>query len=139
MKRVMFFVAVFVVISYVSIFAANGTYAPPAKAEPSKAATIKPLKETKLYIAGIVKELTDTMIMVERTVKGKTEIMEFALDKPVEKIKPGDKVRVSYIKKDGKNVATRVSIAVAKKINKKTPPRETKQSPAVTPQPQPSK
>jgi len=139
MKRVMFFVAVFVLISYSSIFAANGTYAPPAKAETSKAATVKPLKETKLYIAGIVKELTDTMIMVERTVKGKTEIMEFALDKPVEKIKAGDKVRVSYIKKDGKNVATRVTLAVAKKINKKTSPRETKQSPAATPQPQPSK
>jgi ribosomal protein S1 len=135
----MLFVAVFVFTFNVSAFAANGTSAPPAKADTTKAAVVKPPKETKVYITGIVKELSDTMIMIERTIKGKTELMEFSLDKPVEIIKIGDKVRVSYIKKDGKNVATRVSLSVAKKINKKTTPRETKQIPTVTPQPQPSK
>jgi ribosomal protein S1 len=135
----MLFVAIFVFMFNVSAFAANGTSAPPAKADTTKTAVVKPPKETKVYITGIVKELSDTMIMIERTIKGKTELMEFSLDKPVEIIKIGDKVRVSYIKKDGKNVATRVSLSVAKKINKKTTPRETKQIPTVTPQPQPSK
>lgn len=139
MKRMMFFVAVFVFMFNVSAFAANGTSAPPAKAGPSKATAAKTLKETRVSITGVVKELSDTMIMVERTVKGKTEVMEFALEKPVEKIKAGDKVRVSYIKKDGKNVVMRINLAVIKKIHKKTPPGETKQSPIITPQPLPSK
>lgn len=134
MKRMMLFAAIFILIFNVSVFAADGTSAPPAKTEPSKAVPVKPPKETRVSITGIVKELTVSMITVERTVKGKTEIMEFSLDKPVEIIKAGDKVRVSYIKKDGKNVATRVTPAVAKKIIKKAPPRETKPSPAVTPQ-----
>ena len=102
MKQLMLFVAGFVLIFSASIFAADGISTTPAKAEPSKTVTIKPPKETRVSITGVVKEFTDTMIMVERTVKGKTEIMEFALDKPIEKIKAGDKVRVSYIKKDGK-------------------------------------
>jgi hypothetical protein len=61
--------------------------------------------------------------------------MEFALDKPVEKIKAGDKVTVSYIKKEGRNIATRVTPVVARKIVKKpTPPKEPKQlSPEKTP------
>jgi hypothetical protein len=136
MKHLILLVAGFVLIFNASVFAANGISATPAKAEPSKAVTVKPPKETKVSITGVVKAVTDTMIMVERTVKGKTEIMEFALDKPVEKIKTGDKVKVSYIKKDGKNMATRVIPAVAKKIMKKAPPRETKPSPTETPQPQ---
>jgi hypothetical protein len=135
MKQMILLVAVFFLMFNVSAFAANGTSATPAKADPSKAVTVKPPKETKVSITGVVKEITDTMITVERTVKGKTEIMEFLLDKPVGKIMAGNKVRVSYIKKDGKNVATRVTLAVAKKIIKKTPPRETKPSPAVVPQP----
>jgi ribosomal protein S1 len=136
MKHLILLVAGFVLIFTVSVFAANGISATPAKTEPSKAVTVKPPKETKVSITGVVKEFTDTMIMVERTVKGKTELMEFALDKPVEKIKAGDKVKVSYIKKDGKNMATRVIPTVAKKITKKAPPREIKPSPTETPQPQ---
>jgi hypothetical protein len=70
------------------------------------------------------------MISVERTVRGKTETMEFTLDKPVEKINAGDKVKVNYLKKDGKNLATRVTPVVVRKIIRKTSPlKETKTSP----------
>ena len=60
--------------------------------------------------------------------------MEFALDKAVEKIKVGDKVKVNYLKKDGKNTATRVTPVVVRKIIRKPSPlKETRPSPAETP------
>jgi hypothetical protein len=56
--------------------------------------------------------------------------MEFALDKPAQNIKAGDKVKVSYVKKDGKNVAIKVAPDVAKKIIKKAAPvKEMKPAP----------
>jgi hypothetical protein len=122
MKRLIVFVAGFVFVFSAYIFAADGPSTAPAKTEPSKAVTMKPPKETRVSITGIVKEISDTTIVVERTVKGKTEIMEFALDKPVVKIKAGDKVRVSYIKKEDKYIARRVTPFIAKKIIKKTSP-----------------
>jgi len=94
----------------------------PAKTQPVKATSIKAGKETRVSFTGIVKEITDTKIMVERTVKGNMEIMEFALDKPVESFKTGDKVKVSYIKKDGKNIIIKVAPAVTKRIIKKAAP-----------------
>jgi hypothetical protein len=122
MKHMIVLVAFFVFILNVCAFAADGTSTAPAKAEPSKAVTPKPPKETRVSISGVVKEISDTMVMVERTVKGNTETMQFVLYKPVEQINAGDKVRVSYIKKDDKLIAIRVSPVVAKKIIKKASP-----------------
>jgi hypothetical protein len=122
MKRLIVLVACFVFIFSACAFAADGTSIAPAKAEPSKAVTPKPPKETRVSISGVVKEISDTMVMVERTVKGNTETMQFVLYKPVEQINAGDKVRVSYIKKDDKLIAIRVSPVVAKKIIKKASP-----------------
>ncbi|MBM4271115.1 MAG: hypothetical protein FJ139_03000 [Deltaproteobacteria bacterium] len=135
MKRLMVLIAGSILILSTSIYATDRTSSVPVKKEPPKAVSMRPVKETKVTFTGIVKEISDTMIMVERTVKGKTETMEFALDKPVEKIKAGDKVTVSYIKKEGRNIATRVTPVVARKIVKKpTPPREPRQlSPEKTP------
>jgi ribosomal 50S subunit-recycling heat shock protein len=60
--------------------------------------------------------------LVERAVKGKVELIEFILDKPTEKIKVGDKVKVSFIKKEGKYMAEHVTLVVNKKrIRKDTP------------------
>jgi hypothetical protein len=127
-------VLVAVLVFSASVFAIDGPSQAPAKADPSKAVTVKAPKETKVSITGVVKDISDTMISVERTVRGKTEIMEFALDKPVEKINVGDKVKVNYLKRDGKNVATRVTPVVVRKIIKKTSPlKETRPSPAETP------
>jgi hypothetical protein len=48
--------------------------------------------------------------------------MEFTLDKPDENIKAGDKVKVSYIKKDGKNIARKVSPVTVKRVMKPAEP-----------------
>jgi len=133
MKRLMVLVASFVFVFSACIVAAEGPSATPAKAEPPKSVTVKPPKETRVSITGVVKEISDTMITVERTVKGKTETMGFILDKPVERIKIGEKVRVSYIKKDDKYIAIRVIPFDVKIIKKATPLKEIKQSPTEVP------
>ncbi|MGC9975313.1 MAG: hypothetical protein ABSC57_01145 [Syntrophales bacterium] len=133
MKHLMVMLAGIVIIFGASVFAIDGTSQVPAKADPSKAVTVKPPKETKVSIIGIVKDISDTHISVERTVRGETEIMEFVLDKAVEKVNVGDKVKVNYMKKDGKNTATRVTPVVVKKIIRKaSPPTDTKPTPTET-------
>lgn len=95
--------------------------------QPTKATPTKSVKKTGVTFVGIVKELSDTMIMVERNIKSHVETMEFALDKPIKNVKVGDKVKVSYIKKENKNIATRVVPAVDRKIiNKVAPANEPK-------------
>lgn len=134
MKHLIVLVVFLVLVVSPCALAAEGASTDPVKAEPSKAATLKPPKETRVSITGIVKEISDTMVMVERTVKGNTETMKFVLDKPVEQINAGDKVRVSYIKKDDKLIAIRVNRVVAKKIIKKaSPSKEIKPLPAAAP------
>jgi hypothetical protein len=92
------------------------------KTQPTQAPPMKSVKETRVSFTGIVMELSDTTIMVERITKGHMETMEFALDKPIKNLKVGDKVRVSYIKKEDKNIAKRVVPAVDRKIIKKVAP-----------------
>jgi hypothetical protein len=134
MKRLMLLAAVIVFVFSASVFAIDGTTRTPAKTDPSKTVTVKPPKETKVSITGVVKNISSTALSVERTVRGETEIMEFVLDKPVEKINIGDKVKVNYLKKEGKNIATRVTPVVVRKIGRKVSPlKETKPSPAETP------
>jgi len=134
MKHLIVLVACFVFIFSACAFAADGTSISPAKAEPSKAVTSKPPKEPGVSITGVVKEISDTMIMVERTVKGNTETIKFVLDKPIEQINAGDKVMVSYIKRDDKHIATMVTPVIAKRIIKKTSPlKEIKPLPAEAP------
>lgn len=72
-----------------------------------------------MTFVGVVKGLSDTTILVERAVKEKAELVEFVLDRPTEKIEVGDKVRVSFIKKEGKYNAVRVTPVVNKKIMRK--------------------
>jgi hypothetical protein len=50
-------------------------------------------------------------------------LIEFVLDKPTEKIELGDKVKVSYVKKEGENVATMVSPIVTRKVTYKSIPQ----------------
>jgi hypothetical protein len=108
-------------------FATDKPSVVPYNTSPAKAAPIKTRKETRVSFTGIVKEITDAAIMVERTVKGSVEAMEFALDKPAANIKVGDKVKVSYVKKEGKNIAMKVAPVVVKRIIKKViPPKEIK-------------
>jgi hypothetical protein len=92
------------------------------KTQPTKAAPMKSVKKTRVSFTGIVKELSDTTIMVERNIKSHVETMEFALDKPIKNVKVGDKVKVSYIKKEDKNIAPTIVPAVDRKIIKKVAP-----------------
>ena len=86
----------------------------------SKSAPATDARITKMKAAGTVTEITDVALKVERTVKGKMETMEFVLDKPITKITVGDKVLVSYVTKEGKNIATKVAQTAVKKTIPKT-------------------
>jgi hypothetical protein len=79
--------------------------------------------------AGTVLEISGTSLKIERTLKGKAEIMEFILEKPFPNIAAGDPVKVSYREKDGRNVLIRVAPAkktAVKKAVKKELPKEMK-------------
>ncbi len=90
------------------------------------------VKVTKMRAAGVVMEISDTALKIERKIKDKAETMEFVLEKALNKIKVGNKVRVSYITREGKNVATKVTADVPNKaINKENRPA-TKAVPAIS-------
>lgn len=113
----------FVLVLITIAFATDSPIKIPTSAKTSKEAGLKPpSKETKVSFTGIVREISDTKIMIERTIKDKMETMEFELDKPSENIKTGDKVRISYIKKEGKNIVTKVTPTIIKKMIKKGAP-----------------
>jgi hypothetical protein len=116
-------VAGVIVILLISIFAVKISSTVPAKVDSSKAPAVRTSKRTRVTVIGTVKGLSDTTILVERAVKGKVELTEFVLDKPTEKIEVGDKVRVSFIKNEGKYIAANVTPVVDKKIIKKPTPR----------------
>jgi hypothetical protein len=78
-----------------------------------------PIKAAKMNATGKVIEISDKTIKIERTVRGNVETMEFALDKPVENIVVNDSVKIAYIEKDGKLMASRVAKATSKKIEVK--------------------
>lgn len=122
MKRLIMLVACFVFIFSACDFTTNKTTKATSKTKTSKAVTPTPPKETGVSITGVVKEISDTMIMVDRTVKGNAETIHCVLHEPVKQINVGDKVRVSYIKEDGKFIAVSVTPVIAKKIIRKTSP-----------------
>ncbi len=74
-------------------------------------------KITRMIANGKVVEVTDTVLKIERSVKRKdpiTEVMVFQLEKPVQ-VNVGDRVYVTYIKKDDSFIATRVNNVSKKK------------------------
>jgi len=79
-------------------------------------------KAVRHVAVGKVTAISDTSLTIERTVKGKTETMEFALTKPLSGIAQGDEVRVSYKTEDGKNVVVAVKKVGAKKAA--APPKQ---------------
>lgn len=89
--------------------------APAAQAEKAPATHPMEHKAVRHVAVGKVTALSDTSLTIERTVKGKTETMEFALTKPLSGIATGDEVRVSYKTEDGKNVVVAVKKVGAKK------------------------
>jgi hypothetical protein len=94
-------------------------------AEKPTSAPHLPLRIPEMSAAGKVLEISDTILKIERTLKGKAEIMEFILEKPFPNIAAGDQIKVSYLEKEGRNVLIRVApaqkTAVRKAVKKDLP------------------
>ena len=84
----------------------------PVKADPVKTNIVK---AAKMHATGKVIEISDESIKLERTIKGDAETMEFALEKPVKNIIVSDSVKIDYLEKDGKLMASRVAKVTLKK------------------------
>jgi len=135
MKRLLFTLTLVALITVAFAFAAENPSLQVTKPERVKAATAKAVsaREIRLRAMGKVTEVSETNLKIERTLKGKdraSEIMEFVLEKP-EKVEIGEKVRVSYIQKEGQYVALRVVkvTAIKKSTTKPAKPPDTKQAP----------
>ncbi len=103
------------------------------KAAPSTG-TAAAVRVTRMKAAGVVTEISDTTLKIERKFRDKVETMEFVLEKPLTKIKVTDKVRVSYVNKEDRNIATKVELDIPQKVIKKsTTIPETKTVPAIIP------
>lgn len=94
-------------------------------AEKPRSAPPRPPRIPEMSAAGTVLEISGTNLKIERTLRGKTEIMEFILEKPFPDIVAGSPVKVSYLEKDGRNVLIRVAparmTAVKKAVKKELP------------------
>jgi ribosomal 50S subunit-recycling heat shock protein len=111
MKKALWYVVGTVFLLSTLVFAADKA-ASPDKAVPVKTNIVK---AAKMHATGKVVEISDESIKIERTVKGDAETMEFALEKPVKNIIIGDSVKIAYMEKDGKLIASRVAKVISKK------------------------
>ena len=123
MKRLIMFTLLLVRVFMVTAITVDESSLVLAKTEIAEPAIIKETRETYVSFTGIVKAVSDNTLLVKRAVRDKTETIEFTLDKPVKKIKIGDKVKVSFIKKEGKYIAAHVTLVVDKRIIKKDTPK----------------
>ena len=119
MKRFLTWAAVLILIGFTLALAAE---------KPPSAPPLSP-RIPEMSTAGRVLEVSDAILKIERTLKGKAEIMEFILEKPFPSIAAGDQIKVSYLEKDGRNILTRVAPAqktAVRKAVKKDLPKEMK-------------
>jgi hypothetical protein len=127
MKRFLTLAAVLIVIGFtLAIAAEKPQVAPPL-----------PPRIPEMSTAGKVLEVSDAILKIERTLKGKVEIMEFILEKPFPNLAAGNQIKVSYHERDGRNVLIRVAPAQkteVRKAAKKDFPKEMKPvAPPTTP------
>lgn len=115
-KFILYIIGVAFLLSTFSFAADNAVST--NKIAPAKANTVK---AAMMQAIGKVVEISDTSIKIERTLKGDTEIMEFALEAPVTNIMINDSVKIGYTEKDGKQTALKVSKVTVKKKEVKTP------------------
>lgn len=85
------------------------------------------VKAAKMHATGKVIEISNESMKIERTLKGDVESMEFSLDRPAADVSINDSVKIEYVEKDGKLVASRVVKVILKK--KEIKPIETKPFP----------
>ena len=111
MKKALWYVVGTVFLLSTLAFAADKA-ASPDKAGPVKTTIVK---AAKMHATGKVTEISDESVKIERTVKGDVETMEFALEKPLKNIIISDSVKIDYMEKDGKLIASRVAKVILKK------------------------
>jgi hypothetical protein len=126
MKRFLTLAAFLIGIGFALAFAAEKTpTAPPV-----------PPRIPEMSTAGKVLEVSATVLKIERTLKDKTEVMEFILENPFPPIAAGDQIKVSYVARDGRNVLIRVvpaqKTAVKKAVRKDLPKEIKPVAPPVT-------
>ena len=105
MKKALWYVLGTVFLLSTLAFAADKAVSP-AKADPVKTNIVK---AAKMHATGKVIEISDDSVKIERTVKGDVETMGFALEKAVKNIIVNDSVKIAYMEKDGKLIASRVA------------------------------
>jgi hypothetical protein len=120
MKKVLWYIVGTVFLLSTLAFAIDKP-ASPAKADPVKTNIVK---AAKMHATGKVIEISEEFVKIERTVKGDVETMEFTLEKPVKNIIVNDSVKIDYVEKDGKLIASRVAKVTFKK--KEIKPAEAK-------------
>lgn len=105
-------------------------------AGPAPVAPVAPAaaKKAVLSATGLVKEISDQMLKLERKVKGKIQAMDFVLKAPLADIKAGDAVKVNYVVEDGKNVVKKVKKIVPKAKGQAPAPQTGAKGPAAAPQ-----
>jgi len=118
MKRFWILPAVLLIIGFTLAFAA----------EKPQGAAPPPPRVPEMSTAGVVLEISATVLKIERTLKGEAEIMEFAIEKTFPTISVGDQIKVSYRQKEGRNILTRVAPAKMTAVQKpkKGTPKEVK-------------
>ena len=114
-KALIYIVGVAFLLSAIA-FAADNPASTAVKADPVK---VIPVRIAKMNATGKVIEISDKTIKIERTVKNNVETMEFILDKPTENIIINDAVKIAYIEKDGRLLASRVAKITPKKVGGK--------------------
>lgn len=80
-------------------------------------------KVTKMKTTGTVLAISDGALKLEKMAKDKKETMDFYLIKAYPEFKAGDKVNVTYVVKDGKNMAEKVT-KVKEKVAKEPAPKK---------------
>jgi len=117
MKRFLITAAGVMTLCFALVFAAEK---PPVVLPP-------PPRVPEMSTAGKVIAVSNTELRIERTLKGKVETMEFILENPFPMITVGNKVKISYREKDGRNILIRVAPAkktAVKKSKKEAPKKE---------------
>ena len=109
MKRFLVIAAALIGIAFTLALAAENPTPNPPSVTP---------RVPEMSTAGKVLEVSDKVLKMERTLKGKTETMDFSLDKPFTDIAVGDQIKVDYLEKDGRNILIRVAPAKKTAVQK---------------------
>lgn len=98
MRNIILTVAILTFFSFTAVFAAS--------------------KVPVMNAAGRVLEISDTVLKIERSVKGETEVMEFVLENPLQNIGVGEQIKVSYKQNNMKYILIRAQKAKKTAVRK---------------------